>query len=154
MWHGPQFCPSSPSLPPSLPPFLFFSLSSVQHPGLKILRSDSSSSISSRIGWTCLSLSLYAPTGLSLLPSTVSSSPLLLRLVWPCRCASPTVITWLTSCFLTTPPPHPPATHTSWTDPWRQGSFNSTLDVWLCWRIPLIALTLWPCVCEGDDARV
>lgn len=35
---------SSPSLP--------FSLSSVQHPGLKILRSDSSSSISSRIGWT------------------------------------------------------------------------------------------------------
>lgn len=53
MVHGPQFSPSSsPSLSPSLP----FSLSSVQHPGLKILRSDSSSSISSRIGWTSLSL--------------------------------------------------------------------------------------------------
>lgn len=35
------------------PPYLsLFSL--VQHPGLKILRSDSSSSISSRIGWTSL----------------------------------------------------------------------------------------------------
>lgn len=44
---------SSPSFPPSHPPYLslFFS---VQHPGLKILRSDSSSSISSRIGWTSL----------------------------------------------------------------------------------------------------
>lgn len=42
-----------PSLPPSHPPYLslFFS---VQHPGLKILRSDSSSSISSRIGWNSL----------------------------------------------------------------------------------------------------
>lgn len=44
---------SSPSFPPSHPPYLsLFSL--VQHPGLKILRSDSSSSISSRIGWTSL----------------------------------------------------------------------------------------------------
>lgn len=46
------------------PPFLFFPLSlfslfSVQHPGIKILRSDSSSSISSRIGWISpLSLTL------------------------------------------------------------------------------------------------
>lgn len=44
---------SSSSFPLSHPPYLslFFS---VQHPGLKILRSDSSSSISSRIGWTSL----------------------------------------------------------------------------------------------------
>lgn len=44
---------SSSSFPPSHPPYLslFFS---VQHPGLKILRSDSSSSISSRIGWNSL----------------------------------------------------------------------------------------------------
>jgi len=41
------------SLPPSFsaPSPISRSLSPVQHPGLKILRSDSSSSISSRIGW-------------------------------------------------------------------------------------------------------
>lgn len=57
---------SSLPLPPFFCPSLPFSLSSVQHPGLKILRSDSSSSISSRIGWILLSLS-HAFT-LSLLP--------------------------------------------------------------------------------------
>lgn len=45
-------------LPLLLSPSLFFSLSSVQHPGLKILRSNSSSSISSRIGWISLTFSL------------------------------------------------------------------------------------------------
>lgn len=56
MVHDPQFL---------FIPFLFFfplslfSLFSVQHPGIKILRSDSSSSISSRIGWISpLSLTL------------------------------------------------------------------------------------------------
>lgn len=48
MMHGPLLSPI-----PLLS--LVFSLSSVQHPGLKILRSDSSSSISSRIGWVSLS---------------------------------------------------------------------------------------------------
>lgn len=62
---------SSLPLPPPLflPPSLPFSLSPVQHPGLKILRSDSSSSISSRIGWVSpLSLTLsLSPNCLSFL---------------------------------------------------------------------------------------
>lgn len=69
MVHDPQFL---------FIPFLFFPLSlfslfSVQHPGIKILRSDSSSSISSRIGWISplsltLSLScLFPPSGLVLI---------------------------------------------------------------------------------------
>lgn len=67
MVHDPQFL---------FIPFLFFPLSlfslfSVQHPGIKILRSDSSSSISSRIGW------------ISPLSLTLSLSCLyFLRLVW------------------------------------------------------------------------
>lgn len=61
--HGacPQFSPSASPLSFSLPPSLPFSLSPVQHPGLKILRSDSSSSISSRIGWVLLSLLHFHP---------------------------------------------------------------------------------------------
>lgn len=45
------------SLPPSFstPSPISLSLSPVQRPGLKILRSESSSSISSRIGWVFLS---------------------------------------------------------------------------------------------------
>lgn len=60
----------------SLFPFFFFPLSlfslfSVQHPGIKILRSDSSSSISSRIGW-------ISPLSLTLSLSCLC----FLRLVW------------------------------------------------------------------------
>lgn len=67
MVHDPQFL---------FIPFLFFPLSlfslfSVQHPGIKILRSDSSSSISSRIGW-------ISPLSLTLSLSCLC----FLRLVW------------------------------------------------------------------------
>lgn len=68
MVHDPQFL-FIPSL--SFFPLSLFSLFSVQHPGIKILRSDSSSSISSRIGW------------ISPLSLTLSLSCLyFLRLVW------------------------------------------------------------------------
>lgn len=65
---------SSLPLPSPLSLSLSFSLSPVQHPGLKILRSDSSSSISSRIGWVSplslmLSLSLLIACHLFLLDS-------------------------------------------------------------------------------------
>lgn len=71
------------SLPPPLSPSLPFSLSPVQHPGLKILRSDSSSSISSRIGWTSpLSLTLSpSPNCLSFLCPLCFGSFLFLSLV-------------------------------------------------------------------------
>lgn len=82
------------SLPPPLflPPSLPFSLSSVQHPGLKILRSDSSSSISSRIGWTsplspnCLSFLCLVWFGywFSISPGPPSSRFLLFSLLLLC----------------------------------------------------------------------
>lgn len=75
------------SLPPSFsaPSPISLSLSPVQHPRLKILRSDSSSSISSRIGWVFLSPSrsdiiLFHAFGFPLFPS-VSLTP---RLVLCC----------------------------------------------------------------------
>lgn len=77
MVHGPQFSPSSTPFSSSLP----FSLFPVQHPGLKILRSDSSSSISSRIGWTSnlsLTLSPNGQSGLFLFFSWTLSSRFLL----------------------------------------------------------------------------
>lgn len=67
---------SSLPLPSPLSLSLSFSLSPVQHPGLKILRSDSSSSISSRIGWVSpLSLMLsLSPNSLSSVSPGLSSS--------------------------------------------------------------------------------
>lgn len=57
--HGAWSSVSLYSLPFFFFPLSLFSLFSVQHPGIKILRSDSSSSISSRIGWISpLSLTL------------------------------------------------------------------------------------------------
>lgn len=82
IWYNySAWCMFLRSLPPSFsaPSPISLSLSPVQHPGLKILRSDSSSSISSRIGWvfslllvliffffTCLVSPLFASVSLTL----------------------------------------------------------------------------------------